>query len=169
MLYFIVSLVTYFTYLVLKARRNISYFKQQKYDSKKIKLLAKDKFLTIELLGIIIVVLVFFLSSKIIGIIFIVFYMLLSLIEIRKSKPLKLDKTGVNILTLTLSIYLILFFIISVDFYNYQKGFIFYNRVNYYYIVVFIAAYLEYILMYFVLKLNNKKQMINTKKVKNKK
>ena len=94
MIYFIISLTTYFTYLVFKGKRYLSYFIEQKYNLKKIKLFNIKKFLTLELLGVILVVLTFFLNSKTVGILFIIFYMILSLIEIKNSNLLKLDKTA---------------------------------------------------------------------------
>lgn len=156
MIYFIISLTTYFTYLVFKGKRYLSYFIEQKYNLKKIKLFNIKKFLTLELLGVILVVLTFFLNSKTVGILFIIFYMILSLIEIKNSNLLKIDKTAKKTIFITIIIYLAVFIIIFFDYFKYQQGFIFYDRVNYYYIIVFILGYLEYIIIYLSLKINKK-------------
>lgn len=163
MLYFIISLVTFFTYLVFKGRRYFTEFSKAKYNLKKIKLFSLDKYLTLELFGIILVVLAFFLTSKTVGILFIIFYMILSLFEIRKfDSGFKLDKKATYSILITSFIYLVIFVIIFIDYFNYQKGFIFYDRVNYYYLIVFIIGYLEYLIIYlsFILcgKLDKKKR-----------
>ena len=156
MLYFIISLVTYFVYLFLKGRKHLTYFIGQKYNFQKIKLFNKENYLTLELLGVIIIILVFFLNSKTLGIIFLAFYTILSLIELKKAKSIKLDKTAIITIFITLFIYLISFIFILVDYLNYQKGFIFYDRINYYYIAVLILGYIEYIIIYFSCKLSKK-------------
>ena len=157
MLFFMISLLTYFTYLLFKGMKYLSYFKKQKYDLKKIKPFILKEYLNIELLGIIIVVLTFFLYSKVIGIIFIIFYAVLSLIEIRKASIYpKLNRTSITTILITLIIYAIVFVIIFIDYYDYQKGFIFYDRTNYYYIIVFVLGYIEYLILYFSLKLSKK-------------
>ena len=157
MLYFIISLVTFFTCLVFKGRRYLAEFIKVKYDLKKIKLFSLKRFLTIELIGVVLAVLAFFLTSKVIGILFIVFYMILSLLEIGKmDKPLKLDKMGKKTIIISGFIYLIMFVIIFVDYFNYQKGFIFYDRVNYYYLIVFVMGYLEYLIIYLSVVLGKK-------------
>ncbi|MBR2588044.1 MAG: hypothetical protein IKD77_02430, partial [Bacilli bacterium] len=92
MIYFIISLVTYFTFLILKGRKYLSYLSNKKNNQKKIKPFTLDKYLTPELFGIVLIILVFFLNSKIIGILFIIFYTILSLIEIRNSNSIKLNK-----------------------------------------------------------------------------
>ncbi|MBR3363200.1 MAG: hypothetical protein IKG40_04710 [Bacilli bacterium] len=157
MIYFIISLVTYFTFLILKGRKYLSYLSNKKNNQKKIKPFTLDKYLTPELFGIVLIILVFFLNSKIIGILFIIFYTILSLIEIRNSNSIKLNKNTKKIIIITIIIYLTAFIIIFIDYYNYQKGFIFYNRTNYYYILVFILGYLEYAIIYLSHKIVQKK------------
>ena len=66
MLYFIISLVTFFTYLIFNGRKYLIMFINSKYDLKKIKLFTLDKYSTLELFGFVLVILSFFLTSKVV-------------------------------------------------------------------------------------------------------
>ncbi|MBR2833697.1 MAG: hypothetical protein IKE75_04665 [Bacilli bacterium] len=157
MLYFLVSLVTFFTYLIFKGRRYLMDLQDNNFKLEKKKFFCLDKFLTLELIGIFLVILSFFLTSKEIGILFIVFYMIFSLFEIRNVKgTLKIKKEVLRTIIIVSFMYIFIFILIFIDYFNYQKGFIFYDRVNYYYPIVFVMGYFEFLIIYFSAILSKK-------------
>lgn len=170
MLYFFVSLITYFCFLGLKGRKALIGLDKDKYDLKKFKkwLFTKQHFLTLELLGIFLIIISFIYSSKVVGICTIILYMALSLLEIKKDdSKFKLKKQDLKIIIPTLLIYIIAFGLICLDYYNFQKGLILYERVNYYYPIVIILGYILYPIVYLfalITKPNKKKTKKKSKR-----
>ena len=170
MLFLLISLVTYFTFLILKGRKALIILEKDKYNIKKYKkdLFNKKNFLTLELLGLFLIIIAFFFNSKITFICTIILYMLLSLLEIKKMKnEFKFNKQNTKIILITVVIYIVIFTLIFIDYYNYFKGIITYDRTNFYYPIIFILGYILYFIIYLIAKLTiksgNKKSKKNHK------
>jgi len=170
MLFLLISLVTYFTFLILKGRKALIILDKDKYNIKKKKkdIINKQNFLTPELLGVLLIIVAFFFNSKITYICTIIFYMFLSLLEIKNmNNKFKFNKQNIKIIIITSVIYLIIFAIMSIDYYNYVKGMITYDRTNFYYPIIFIIGYILYFIIYLIanltIKIGNKKKQKNHK------
>ena len=152
-IFFFVSLITYFCFLVLKGREAFVNLEKSKYNISKFKkwVFTKKNFLTLELLGIFIIIIAFRFDIRTVGICTIVFYLLLSLLKIKSSKnKLEINESNKRQIWVTILVYVLIFGLIFIDYYIYQKGFIFYNRTIYYYPIAIIVGYLQYPIIYLV-------------------
>lgn len=151
MIYFFVSLVTYFCYQILKERKILISLNELDYDLKKFKglVFSKKSFLTFELLGLIIVLMAFFFNSKVVGISMIVLYMLLSLLEIKNmSGKYKHDSKINRTILFVVLIYFVLFGLIVLNFCGYKNGYMVNDYTNFYYLIVIVFGYLLYVFTY---------------------
>lgn len=159
MIYFFISLVTYFCFLVLKSRKALFNLEKSKYDIQKYKkwVFTKKNFVTLELFAIFLVVIAIYHDAKVAGISAIVFYMILSLLELKNfDDKFKFNKKNIKIIIFEVIIYLLVFGIIITDYILTQRGIILYSHIPIYYLIIVIMGYLNYVIIY-ALSISKKK------------
>ena len=148
MIYFYVSLLTYFVYTFLKYKDSFILLQKSNYNSKKyIKILNKNNFINKELIIIVLIIISLNLDLKSIEISTIIVYMILSLSKLKEKKKIKINK---KIVLRTMSILIIftllnIWFIIDYKSYHNAKSLIFENS-TLYYIILYIFTYTSYII-----------------------
>lgn len=173
MIYFFISLVTFFCFQILKSRKALITIEENKYDVKKYKnwLFQRENFATLEIAAILIVIICIFHGDKVAGISAVVFYMILSLLEIREvDKKFKFNKNNIKIIIPTIIIYLIFFGIIITDYMIVKDEVISFNHTTIYYLITVVIGYLSYLIILLSLYLSNigKKKAKKGKKTKSK-
>ncbi len=149
MIFFFISLSTYFCFLVLKYRKILLELNKQKFDLKKngtyIIKHAKEIFLTSELFGFILLIVVFNVDAKVMGICTVIFYTLMFLYELKNKKDkLKINKKIIVTAVTILIIYLLVSLGFCLDYYNLQNDFLIFDHTWLYYIIVILMAELAY-------------------------
>lgn len=148
MIYFYISLLTYYVYSFLKYKESFKLLQKSNYDSKKyLKKLDKKIFLNIEIIIIILIVISINLDLKSIEISTIIVYMILSLIKLKEKNQLKIEKKAIIRSVALLIIYTLLniWFILDYKSYHDTKGLILDNSAIYY-IILYIFTYTSYII-----------------------
>lgn len=173
MIFFIVSLSTYFCYLILKSINNLEILQKDKFNISKyftwIKKNAKRIFLSPEIIGIILIVLAFNIDAKAMGICMIVFYMMMFLLVLKDDdKKIKFDGNLIRSGVITLIIYILI--ILGCVWNNslVQSEFILVDNRWIYYIVMIIAIYLNVFIVLISALINNGIMYI-ARKIKGKK
>ena len=160
MIFFFISLVTYFCFLILKTRKGLLNLEKTKYNLTKYKkwIFTKENIITLELLSIILIVLSLYQNSKTIEICAIVIYMFLSLIEIKNMKEsTKIKKENKQIILITTLIYLLVFSVLTIDYIHNQTGYILKDHTTIYYSIIIVMGYLNYLIILFSAHLSKKK------------
>ena len=148
MIYFYISLITYFIYTIFKYKDSLILLQRANYNSKKyIKKLDKNIFINKELVIIVLVIIAINLDLKTIEISTIITYMVLSLLKLKQNNKLKIDnKIIVRLITLLIIfIALNIWFILDYKNYHNPKGLIFDNS-PFYYIILYIFTYISYLI-----------------------
>lgn len=146
MIFFFVSLSTYFCFLVLKYRNGLLDFETCDYSSGKygsyILKNIRKLFVTPEILVFALIIVLYNVETKIDGICMVVFYCLLSLFMIKKlSGKFIFDKNKVLVILFSLLVYICLFTFFILD-YNYlMSGYFIYERLYLYYIILALIGY----------------------------
>ena len=147
MIYFYLSLLTYFFYSIIKYKNALILLKEKKYNTKEyLKEIKKRKYyINKETIIILLIIIAVNLDLKTIEITTILIYMLLSLQSLNNQKKLLLDnkiKTRIIILLITF-IVLNIWFILDYKSYHPKKGIIFDNS-PLYYIVLYLYTYISH-------------------------
>ena len=148
MIYFFISLTTYFCYLIIKYQKHLCLINKDKFNLSKynqdVMKNATHNFLTPEILGLIIVIIAVNTDAKMAGISMVVFYTLLFLYELKGyKKEIKLTKDIIRTIIFIAIIYLILFACFIIDYVSIQNDFLLYDHRWIYYTLVIIAGYLS--------------------------
>ncbi len=112
MIFFFISLSTYFCYLILKSFDTLELLQKEKFNvAKSFKLIkqnSKKVFLTPEILGTLLIILAFNVDAKAMGICMVVFYMFMFLYKIKDyNGKLIFDKNVITTGIITLIIYIL--------------------------------------------------------------
>lgn len=171
MIFFYISLVTYFCFLILKARNGIVLFNNSKGDLKKYRQnvikKGKELFLTPELLAIILVIIALNANEKITGICFVIFYMLLFLYFLRKSKDkFKLKKGNISLIVILVLFFVLVNVLFCVHYMSFQSDFLWFDTQWIYYIVSVVLGYLLYFIIWFCGIINKAVELVFHKKHK---
>lgn len=148
MIYFYVSLITYFVYTILKYKDSLVLLQKNKYNTKKYKnKLNKKLFINRELIIIVLIIIALNLDLKTIEISTIIAYTILSFLKLKEKNNLKMDKKTIARLITLIIIFTIIniWFILDYKSYHNTKGLIFDNSALYY-IILYILTYLSYII-----------------------
>ena len=159
MIFFFISLVTYFCFIILKSRKALLILEKDKYDLKKFKkwIFTKENFVTLELLSIFLIVISIYHDDNVTGICTLILYMFLSLLFIKNIKEkFKLSKKSIKIIVPAAAIYLITFGLIITDYLLTQTGYIMHSHITIYYLIVIIIGYINYIIILFAVKVSIK-------------
>ena len=153
MIFFYISLVTYFCFLILKGRNGIILLNNSKGDLKKyrqnIMKKGKELFITPELLGIILIIVALNTNEKITGICFVIFYMLLFLYLLRKSKEkFKLKKGNIGLIVALVLLFVLLYVLFGLHYISLHSDFIWFDTQWIYYIISIIIGYLLYFIIW---------------------
>ncbi len=148
MIFFFVSLSTYFCYLILKYQKHLGLLQEKKFNlagyyNNIVKNL-KREFLTPEILAIVMIVIVLNTDAKITGISMIIFYILMFLYEIRNFKTI--NKKNPNMIRTIIFIVIINLLVLIgfiIDNSRIYNNFLFYNHIWIYYIIMIILCYLS--------------------------
>ena len=171
MIFFYISLVTYFCFLILKGRNGIILLNNSKGDLKKygtsIFKNAKELFLTPELLAIILVTIATNANEKITGICFVIFYMLLFLYFLRKSKKsFKLKKGNISLIVILTVLIVLANVLFYMHYTFFHDDFLIFDTEWIYYIVLIIISYLFYFIIWLGELINKPIELIKQKKHK---
>ncbi len=157
MIYFYVSLITYFCYCIIKYKEGIYYLEKDKYDSKKygqrIVKNAKDIFMTPELLIIILIIIAVNFDIKVLEISTIIVYMILFLYKLKSNKKLKITKKAKTRICLISGIYVILNIWFCLDYISYHGPGLIFDNNPLYYIILYTITYLSYPVIYIANKI----------------
>lgn len=141
MIFLIISLTTFYIYLILKSKKVIKKLEDNDYDLKKyFKSLfnPQNVFLDLELLFIVLVLIALCTNVKIIGICTILFYMFLSLKEIKEKIKIK----NKRMLVVTILLFVSLSIPIIIDYDTLKNTYIFYDPTFMYYLLLYLFMYL---------------------------
>lgn len=168
MIFFYISLVTYFCFLILKGRKGIILLNSSKGSLKKyfqnIKINGKELFLTPELLALILVVIALNANEKTMGICFVIFYMLLFLYFLRKTKDkFKLKKGNISLIIILIIFFILINAIFFIHYMSIQDDFFIFNTMWIYYIISVIVGYLLYFIIGFGELINKLVKLISQK------
>jgi hypothetical protein len=153
-LFFFISLSTYFCYLFLKYRKClIDYQMCDCFTSSYFKFILgnlRKLFLTPELFMLVLLFIVCNCNVKIAGICTVLFYLLLFLLEIRGNiSSLKIDRNIVIVSLISLVVFVLLFSWFIFDYNFLRGGFLIYERVYVYYCVLILIIYfLPFVLLF---------------------
>ena len=147
MIFFYISLITYYIYTILKYKKTLILLQKANYNSKKYKKsLNKSLFINKELIIIILIIIALNFDIKTIEISTILVYTLLELTKTKdKTKLKKENKIIIRIIPLVI-IYILLnvWFILDYKSFHETKGLIFDNSAIYY-IILYIFTYISYL------------------------
>ncbi|MBR2708191.1 MAG: hypothetical protein IKE90_02010 [Bacilli bacterium] len=147
MIFFYISLITYYIYTILKYKKTLILLQEANYNSKKYKKsLNKSLFINKELIIIILIIIALNFDIKTIEISTILVYTLLELTKTKdKTKLKKENKIIIRIIPLVI-IYILLnvWFILDYKSFHETKGLIFDNSAIYY-IILYIFTYISYL------------------------
>jgi len=151
-IFFFISLSTYFCYLVLKYQKNLEVLQSNKFNMKNylscIKENSKKWFLTPELTGFILIVIALNADAKVMGICMVIFYTLMYLYELKGfKKHIKLNADIIRTILITLVIYILVFIMFILDFNKSQSEFLIYDNRYLYYIIMIIMSYFSFIVV----------------------
>lgn len=151
MIFFLISLSTFYLYWFLKTNRAISILEKNKFDVKKY---FKEIFKTptqtfgiIELAFIILVIISFVTDEKIAGICTVIFYTGLAFLEVKGKPKFKFRAPNIRILIITFLIFAAINIPLIIDYYNYQNTFTSFNPIFIYYSILYVTMYLLWILV----------------------
>lgn len=148
MIFFYISLITYYIYTFLKYKSSLILLQKSNYNSKKYKKqLNKNLFINKELIVIVLIIIAINFDLKTIEIATIIIYTFLSFLKIKENKKVKLEKKIIIriIPQLILFILLNIWFILDYKTHHNPKGIIFDNSALYY-IILYIYTYISYLL-----------------------
>lgn len=160
MIFFFISLSTYFCYLVLKSMDCLELLQKEKFNIAKsfkwVKENPKKVFLNPNLLGIILIILAFNVDAKAMGICMVVFYMFMFLYELRDEKnKLKFNGNVIRTSIIILVIYILVMLgcvwnnnIVSTEFILVDNRWI-------YYIIMVLMIYFNYFIVLISGLINN--------------
>ena len=153
MLYFYISLTTYYLFCIIKYREGLFYLKKDKYNSKifinRIKKDYKNIFINPELFSLSIIIIALNLDVKTLGICSVVIYMALFLYKLKKSnKKLKIEKKLISRILLIITIYILLNIWFIIDYNSYHKTGLYIETTPLYYIILVMITYLSYFVIY---------------------
>lgn len=174
MIFFFISLSTYFSYLILKYQRNLEVLQDSKFNIRNylsyIKENPKRCFLTPELTGFILIVIALNSDAKVMGISMVIFYTLMYLYELKGfKKHIKLDVDIIRTILIMLVIYILVFIMFVLDFNNSQSEFLIYDNRYLYYIVMVMMSYFSFVFILISGFINNVIKKIMEKLFKTKK
>ena len=146
MIFFIISLSTYFCYLVLKSFNTLELLQKEKFNVAKafkwIKENAKKVFLTPEILAIILIIIIFSADAKIIGICMVIFYMFMFLYKLKGyKKQIKFDGNVIRTGIITLIIYILVCITFAWNYNSVSNDFIMVDNRWLYYIIMILMIY----------------------------
>lgn len=146
MIFFYVSLITYFIYTFKKYKNNLKMLQKNKYDNKKILKEIKNKkyFINKELIIILLIIIAVNLDLKTLEISTIVTYTFLSFFSVKENIRIKIEKKIITRIVAETLIFILLniWFIIDYNNYHRPKGLIFDNS-SLYYIILYLYTYLS--------------------------
>lgn len=160
MIFFFISLSTYFCYLVLKSFNTLELLQKEKFNVTKsfnwIKENYKKIFLTSELLVIILIVISFNADAKVIGICMVVFYMFMFLYKLKGYiKQLKFDGNVIRTGIITFIIYILVSIIFVWDNNTASSDFIMVDNREIYYVVMVLMIYFNSLIVLVSSLINN--------------
>lgn len=140
MIFLIISLITFYIYLILKSKKAVNILEKNNYNLKNYFkcIFKKGLFLNFELCFIILILIAICTNSKTTGICTILFYMFLSLKELKEKIKVK-DK---KMLFLTIVLFISLTVPIILDYESLSKMYLFYDPTFIYYFLLFLFMYL---------------------------
>ncbi len=171
MIFFYISLVTYICFLILKGRKGIILLNNSKGDLKKYSQTifknGKQLFLTPEILAIILIIVAINANEKITGICFVIFYMLLFLYFLRKSKDkFKLNKGNIRLIVILAILFILINSLFCIHYMSFQSDFLLFDTKWIYYIISVIFGYLLYFIIWLGQLINKAIELIFYKKHK---
>ncbi len=171
MIFFYISLITYFCFLILKGRNGLILLNNNKGNLKKYRYTVikkgKELFLTPELLGIILIVIALNANEKITGISFVIFYMFLFLYLLRKSKAkFKLKKGNIRLIIIIALLFIFINILFYLHYMSFQSDFLLFDTEWMYYIASVILGYLLYFIIWFCGLINRAIEIIFYRKHK---
>ena len=147
MIYFYVSLSTYFVYTMLKYRESLFLLNKKKYNSKKYlsEIKKKKYFVNFELIIVLLIIIALNFNLKVIEIATIVSYTILSFMKIRNPVKFKKDKNAIVRIVIVLLLFILLnvWFVMDYRSYHNTNGLIFDNS-SIYYIILYLFTYFSY-------------------------
>ncbi len=146
MIFFFISLSTYFCYLILKSQKTLKVLEKEKFkigrSFKEITKNFKKVFLTPELLGIVLIIIAFNMNAKIMGICMVIFYTAMFLYEFRGYKrTIKFNSDVIVTSVIVLMIYVLLGICFTLDYNSVQDDFFIYDNSWLYYIIMILLSY----------------------------
>ena len=171
MIFFYISLITYFCFLILKGRYGIILLNSNKGNlknyGKNIFKNAKELFFTPELLAIILIIIAINANEKITGICFVVFYMLIFLYFLRKSKTkFKLKKGNISLIVILVILMVLVNGLFYVHYSFFHGDFLIFDTEWLYYIIAIVISYLFYFIIWACELINKPIEFICQKKHK---
>ena len=149
MIFFFISLSTYFCYLILKYRKGLKALQENKFKVKDFgKWIFKNAKKTLfipELFAVGIIAISIYTDAKITGIFMVVFYMLLFLYELKiKDGNIKLESKGKRVVITACLIYLLVFIALCWIDIILQNKILFFDYKWIFYLIVIVMSYLSY-------------------------
>ena len=146
MIFFLISLTTYYFYFYLKTNKAINVLENSKYSVKEyFKVVFKmpvKSFGLAELAFIVLAIIAFVTDFKITAICTVVFYMMLSLYLIKGKPKFKINTSNVRVLVITILLFAAVSIPIIIDCYKLDNTFIDYNPMFIYYTILYVVMYL---------------------------
>lgn len=174
MIFFFISLSTYFCYLILKYRQGLMALENEKYDLKKyskwIIKNGKENFLTLELLAIILIIIAFNFDAKVMGVSMVIFYTFTYLFTLRKQEgKFKFKAPNVRISIISIIIYALILGLFCLDYQYLQSGDLLFDHSKFYYIAVILLGYIAYFIILLSAFIDKPIELLIKKIKKNKK
>lgn len=149
MIYFYVSLATYFCFCIIKYREGLYYLQKEKYNPKNyLNYLKENKrklFLNIELLAFLLIIVAIHLEQMYLGICTVILYTILFFYKLKKqNKKLKIDKKIKSRISIIIIIYSLVNSVFCLDYYLNN---IYDNYIIYLTILIFMT-YISYYIVY---------------------
>ncbi|MBR3229693.1 MAG: hypothetical protein IKF91_02565 [Bacilli bacterium] len=148
MIYFYISLLTYYVYMTLKYKDSLVLLQKTNYNSAKYKKsINKKVFINKELIIILLIIIAVNFNLKTIEIATIITYMILSLLKLKDKNKIKIEKKLIIRLLTLLTVFILLniWFILDYKSYHNPKGLIFDNTALYY-IILYLFTYTSYLI-----------------------
>jgi len=171
MIFFLISLSTFYVYFVLKVVKSINVLSDVKYSIKKyFKKVKKEYVKTFNLLDlsfIILILIAFVTNEKVTGMCTVILYMVLCLKELKDKGNFQFNANNIRIFIITLFLFTALNIAILLDYNEATNMFLDYSPIFIYYSVLYIVMYFIWIIVGIAGFMNNlfsKKSSKNNKK-----
>lgn len=170
MIFFYISLATYFCFLILKFRDGLIVLEDSNYNLKDyIKNIMKNfkkLFFTPEILSIILIVIAIQTNAKVTGICFVIFYTLMFLYFLKHKKGTFKFKQNMSLICILVLIMIFCNVLFYLNYMTFEDDFLLFYTTWMYYIVLILVSYLSYFVLAIAQIINKPIELIFNKKHK---